>query len=250
MASKNVKKRNWVFMAYPESLPADWLDQLRQTGLKIAVSPLHDRDIDPDGQPKKPHYHVILCYDGPQTYNAVRTLTNVQLGQTVPQPLEAVRGYYRYLTHADNPDKAQYAAADIVTLGGFDIRDYCELTKTEVNKIMWDIQEFVRLEGITEYADLLDVLQDGGDTMRDWYDVAISHTMMFTSYLRSRRVRGLRGKRVYDNPEQVCDNPSRRDMQGSVDATSSDTDRSIKTAAGDTGADQAPGDPGGEEADV
>lgn len=186
-SSKNVKKRNWAFLLYPESAPEDWVEQLRQTGLQVAISPLHDKDFNPDGSVKKPHYHVILVYGSPTTYNNVLSLTNGKLGQTVPQALEQVRGYYRYLTHEDNPDKAQYSKADIITLNGFDIRDFVELTATEITKIVREIQQFIRDNDILEYSDLLDTLLDGGESLADWYEVAISRTLVLTGYLRSRR---------------------------------------------------------------
>ena len=53
MPEKNVKKRNWALVAYPESLPADWLQILADTGLQVAVSPLHDSDVNPDGEKKR-----------------------------------------------------------------------------------------------------------------------------------------------------------------------------------------------------
>ena len=56
------KKRNWACVVYPESLPADWLDILQKTGLQIVISPLHNKDKNPDGTVKKPHYHIILIY--------------------------------------------------------------------------------------------------------------------------------------------------------------------------------------------
>lgn len=187
MADKNVKKRNWAFVVYPESAPADWREQLQKTGLQCAISPLHDQDVNPGGEPKKPHYHVILCYSGPTSYNVVRALTNGQLGQTVPQPLEQVRGYYRYLTHADNPEKAQYSAGDIQLLNGFDIRDYVEMTKSEVMRYKRELLAFVRDNDILEYSDLLDILMDGGEATADLLEVASNHTLMLTKYIASRR---------------------------------------------------------------
>lgn len=160
MTEKNVKKRNWAFVLYPESAPKDWREQLQKTGLQCAVSPLHDKDLNPTGEPKKPHYHVILCYSGPTAYNVVKRLTNGQLGQTIPQPLEQVRGYYRYLTHADNPEKAQYSVADIQAINGFDIRDYVEMTKSEVTKYKRELLAFIRDNDLMEYSDLLDILLD------------------------------------------------------------------------------------------
>ena len=62
MPSRNVKKRNWAFIVYQIQHPLIGKKILRQTGLQCAVSPLHDSDLDPTGEPKKPHYHVIACY--------------------------------------------------------------------------------------------------------------------------------------------------------------------------------------------
>lgn len=184
MATKNVKKRNWAFVLYPESAPADWLEQLKQSGLKCAVSPLHDQDKNADGEPKKAHYHVIACYEGPTTYSNVKALTD-RLNQPIPQPLEQVRGYYRYLTHADNPEKAQYSAADIKSLNGFDIREFVELTKSEVMRLMKECQTLIRDNGLTEYGDLMDILLDGGEATADMYEVASNHTLFFRAYLTS-----------------------------------------------------------------
>ena len=128
MSGRNVKKRNWVFLVYPDSAPSDWVSVLQSTGLSCAISPLHDRDVNPTGEPKKPHYHVIACYSGPTSYNVVKSLTD-GLNAPIPQPLEQVRGYYRYLTHKDNPEKAQYCESDIRCLNGFDLADFCELSK-------------------------------------------------------------------------------------------------------------------------
>lgn len=188
MADKKVKKRHWAFVAYPESLPGDWIEQLKQSGLKVAISPLHDRDVNPTGELKKPHYHVIVSYDGPTTFGNVEKLT-LRLNQPIPQPLEQVRGYYRYLTHEDNPEKAQYDKADIRTLNGFDIRDYVEMTKSEVTRYLREVQQFVMDSDILEYAELMEILIQGGEKTKDWYDVASSHTLFFTAYLRSRRYR-------------------------------------------------------------
>ena len=186
----NVKKRNWAFVLYPESAPKDWREQLQQTGLQCAISPLHDKDINPTGETKKPHYHIILCYSGPTAYNVVKGLTNGKLGQTIPQPLEQVRGYYRYLSHEDNPEKAQYSKAEIQTLNGFDIGDFCELTKSEVTKITREIVGFIRDNDICEYSDLIENLMDAGESLAQWFEVAISHTLFFKGYIESRRYKG------------------------------------------------------------
>lgn len=193
MAEKNVKKRNWAFVLYPESAPADWQEQLQKTGLPCAISPLHDRDVNADGEPKKPHYHVMIFYQGPTSYNVVKRLTD-GLNQPIPQVVEQVRGYYRYLTHMDNPEKAQYSASGIQTLNGFDIGDFVDMTKSEVMKVCRALLDYIRENDLTEYADLIDMTMCEG-VPPEWFDVASSRTLFFTGYLKSRRFRVERAER-------------------------------------------------------
>lgn len=183
--AKILKKRNWAFVVYPESAPEDWIEQLQQRGVVGAISPLHDRDLNATGEPKKAHWHVIVTYEGPTAQSVVERLTE-RLNAPKPIPLEQVRGYYRYLTHKDNPEKAQYDEKDIQTLNGFDIRDFVEMTKSEVNAKIRIIQKMIRELDFLEYADLLDYLQDN-EELADEYDVAINHTILLNTYIKSRR---------------------------------------------------------------
>lgn len=182
---KGKKKRNWACVVYPESLPENWLDILNLSGLQIAISPLHDKDLEADGQtPKKPHYHLILIYSGPTSFNVVKSLTD-QLHAPIPVALEAVRGYYRYLTHKDNPEKYQYDEKEIRCLNGFSILDFVELTKTEVLKIKKSLIDLIKQKKITEYADFVDYVML--ELSESELDVATGHTYFFDKYISSRR---------------------------------------------------------------
>lgn len=178
------KKRNWAFVIYPESLPEDWLDILKMSGLPIAISPLHDKDTNADGTPKKPHYHCIAVYGSPTTFNNVKTLTD-KLNAPIPIPLDQVRGMYRYLTHKDNPEKFQYDEKDIQCLNGFSILDFCELTKNEVNKIKRSLLAIIREHNFTEYRDFVDYVDL--NLSDNEFDVATNHTFFFDKYLTSSR---------------------------------------------------------------
>lgn len=200
----SVKKRNWAFFVYPTkeqlskvnsnydgsdgygSIPDDWQQRLQLSGLQYAVSPLHDKDKleDGSGKTKKPHYHVILVYGSPTTYNNVKSLTD-SLNSPIPQALEQIRGYYRYLTHKDNPDKYQYDEKEIKTGGGFNIADFIELSKSEVVEIKFSLLSLIREQCMSEYKDFMDYIQDNLD--RTFFDVASSNTMFFNAYLRSNR---------------------------------------------------------------
>lgn len=185
MASqKAIKKRNWAFVLYPESAPADWRERLEATGLPIAISPLHEFDTDPNGEIKKAHYHIILCYPGPTTYNAVLSICD-SLNQPIPQAIEAVRGYYRYFTHKDNPEKFQYDERDILTLNGFSILDFADMTRSEVLGIKTRLTMLIRDEGFKEYKDFINFVLDNGTS--EELDVASSNTLYFNSYIRSSK---------------------------------------------------------------
>lgn len=182
---KNIKKRYWACVFYPESLPSNWEDLLISSGLSCCYA-LHDKDINPDNTTKKEHYHVIICYDGPTTYNNVVKFLE-PFNCPIPQPLEQVRGYFRYLTHKDNPEKYQYDESIIQCINGFDTADYTELTKSQIDSIKFEITKFIIDNDIYEYADLIETLHNL-DTY-NWYKVATQNTMFFNHYITSRRHR-------------------------------------------------------------
>ena len=183
MSKKYIKSRYWACVGYPESLPDDWKEKLIETGLRIAISPLHDQDFNPDGEVKKVHYHFIFYYDGPTTYEAVKDLCD-KFNMTIPIKLESIRGMYRYHIHIDNPEKYQYDDRDRILLNGFDSNSVNELTKTEVNKIKKDIINYIVENNVKEYCDLLNQLID---LENDMFDVASSHTILFNTFITSRR---------------------------------------------------------------
>lgn len=182
--SKEVKKRFWTVVLYPESAPEDWRERIKQSGLVFAVSPLHDRDVNADGTPKKPHHHLILVYGGPTTYNNVKSFCD-ELNQPIPKPLESVRGMYRYFTHEENPEKAQYDKTDIEHYNGFCLANFCELMRGEVNEIKKKIFTLIDEVDITEYAQLIYFLMD--NELWDELEVASSHTLLFNTIITSRR---------------------------------------------------------------
>lgn len=54
--------RNWCVVLYPDDLPTDWLEKLQSLKVKIVLSPLHDKDFNADGTPKKSHHHAIWMF--------------------------------------------------------------------------------------------------------------------------------------------------------------------------------------------
>lgn len=177
-----IKKRNWAFVLYEESAPENWKEILKLKGISFAVSPYHDKDINPDGTVKKPHYHIILCFGSPTTYNNVKSITD-ELSQPIPISLESVRGYYRYFTHKDNPEKYQYNDSEIELFNGFDVSDV--LNAFEVFQCLKQIQSMIIEKNIVEYCELLDYLLN--QEFMELWNVACSHTLFLNTYITSKR---------------------------------------------------------------
>lgn len=114
------KSKYFCCVLYPDSASYDVdkiIKSLAKELLTFAVSPIHDKDVEEDGSPKKAHYHLLLAYSSATTLNNIRGWFNAC---GMPESdLHTVRvcasgvGYYRYLTHKDNPEKAQYNDNDI-----------------------------------------------------------------------------------------------------------------------------------------
>ena len=179
--SNTIKSRYWAFVLYPESAPADWIDQLILTGLRFAVSPLHDKDLDPTGNPKKAHYHVMLCWDGPTTFNSAKRFTD-SLFQPIPIPLVSPNGYYRYFIHKDNPDKYQYDEKDIKSYNGFDISVY--FSSSDIQDAINLLSDLIIDSKITEYSVFCDIVRLQYPQLRN---IAFSHTIHFNTLIRSVR---------------------------------------------------------------
>ena len=180
----NEKAKYWAFVAYPDSLPENWQEILISTGLPCVVSPLHDVDINADDTQKKPHYHIIMCFSNTTTYTNAKKITD-SLNATIPKAVKNIKGYYRYLTHQDNPEKAQYSEVDIITLNGFNKLDYFDITRNEILSIKRQVKAFIVEHNINEYCDLLDYLDEAN--LPELLDCAMSNTILFNTYLKSKR---------------------------------------------------------------
>lgn len=102
------------------------------------------------------------------------------------EPARAPRNLQRYLIHLDDPDKEQFdgGVVDIQVLNGFPLdltRDFSAAERREQRR---KVHEFIRDYDIREYSDLLDYLADFD---LDLYDYACNHTILFNTYITSRR---------------------------------------------------------------
>ena len=175
-----MKSRAWATIGYEESLIENWKEELSEMGIQCAISPLHDKDINPTGETKKAHYHILMIFTGPTTYNKVKNICE-KIKAVEPKVVMSAKGYYRYLTHEDNPEKYHYNIKDIIKLNGFSI----ELTTTEVMAIKYEIIGDIKQKNFTEYKQLIDYYYDLGDMEK--FDMASKQTIFFNRYITSSR---------------------------------------------------------------
>ena len=182
---KKITGRSWAFVMYPDSMPENWEEIISNTGLPMCISPLHNKDLDPTGEVKKPHYHVICYYENSTTYNNVKTNVCDLLNATIPQKLESIRGMYRYHIHLDNPEKYQYDDRERKFFNGFDIDLANKLTRTETLKLLLDIYKYCDEYKISEYCDLVRSLQKNDSI--NLLDVITFNTLPVKTFLESKR---------------------------------------------------------------
>lgn len=153
-----VKSKYYCALLYPDSTTYDTeklIKALAMEHLTFALSPIHDRDVDEDGRPKKAHFHLLLAYSSATTLNNIRSwfkvcgLPDCEL-HSVRVCASAV-GYYRYLTHKDNPDKAQYDENDIRIFNDSDelFKKFALSEKDKIDKLVRIFQIVDELDTIS-----------------------------------------------------------------------------------------------------
>lgn len=168
------KGRDWTFIVYPESAPKNWRTVLDETHIRWIESPLHDKDVNADGEVKKAHWHILLSFDGPVTVKAVNKIIG-PLNTPEPRKVGSGRGLVRYMIHLDNPEKYQYPVEEIIGHNGVDVADYFKMTATDSLTVMKDMINYIYENKVDNYADFLMTCIEYSD---DWFDVAVNHNTL------------------------------------------------------------------------
>lgn len=184
MSDKSASKRtrNYATVVYPESAPADWEKLLSEQYVAAFISPLHDLDINPTGEHKKPHFHVLIMFDGPKSKEQAEAIFK-KIGGVGCEAVQSIRGYARYLCHLDNPEKHQYDPSYVKSICGADYMGIIGLV-TDKYKAIREMIEFCVEHECYSYADLLDY---ASINRSDWFRVLCDNgTYVVKEYLKSR----------------------------------------------------------------
>ena len=198
--------RNFATVVYPESAPEGWQETLSEQFVPAFISPLHEKDINPTGEPKKPHYHVLIMFDGIKTTEQAKEIFE-KIGGVGCEVVKSIRGYARYLCHLDNPEKAQYDPEQVRSLCGADYHHTIGLA-IDKYKAIREMMAYCQEYSILSYSDLLEYCSA---ERSDWFRVLCDNgTMVMKEYLKSKswsldqqlRNQG-RTKGLFTNPEDI-----------------------------------------------
>lgn len=176
------RTRNYATIVYPESAPENWREILADLHIPVLISPLHDKDVTPDGGIKKAHYHVIIMFGGVKTIAQAEAIIK-KIGGVGVVPINHLPAYARYLIHLDDPDKAQYDVHDVTALSGADYDAITYIPADDLSCIV-DMLHFINVNQISSFATFADIC---AMEHKEWLRVlALKKTSyFFMQYLKS-----------------------------------------------------------------
>lgn len=178
---REARYRNFATVIYPESAVKGWVDTLADTHIPIFISPLHDKDMNPNDEPKKPHFHVMLMYEAVHTEAQARQVFE-SVGGVGCEVIKELRGYTRYLCHMDNPDKAQYEPSNVQALNGADFYKVISLTSDKYLAIR-EMMAYCLEHHIIYYHELCTYASKNRE---DWFRVLCDNgTLVMSTFLKS-----------------------------------------------------------------
>lgn len=184
-SKKETRTRNWTVVVYPESAPENWREIVDNWHIEWVESPLHDKDLNADGEPKKPHWHLLLMFSSVKSYEQVLDLIQ-ELNCPIPKQVHNSKALVRYMAHLDNPDKAQYDISQVVAHGGIDVVDLLKPSSSERYSLIKEMRAWCCEWNITEFEDLFNYAAE--ERFDDWFPLLCDNSaFVMTQFLKSRR---------------------------------------------------------------
>lgn len=201
---KDERTRNWTIIVYPDSAPENWRVILAGLHIQCYISPLHDKDVRANGEPKKPHYHVVLVFKGKKSIQQIQEISDQLSGTKVLWEECAVgdlSGMVRYLIHFDDADKAQYPIEQIEAIGGADVVQHFE-NAGDVDSAVGEMMDWCVENTCYSFYRLANYARANRP---DWFRVVTTkRTVFLTAWLKSMEW-DLRQERAAAWEETNCD---------------------------------------------
>lgn len=156
------------FEIYPDSAPSDWVSRLDSFMVCYIISPLHDKDLKDNGTSKKPHYHVIVLFEGGKSPDLVQEICDYCGGANgYVEVIIDKRKAIRYLSHIDHPHKFQYSRYDYVC-SGVTVSKYFDDDDETINKVALEIFDWIRDTHCRHFNVLVDYCLE--NNKKEWFN--------------------------------------------------------------------------------
>lgn len=205
----DVRSRTWCTVFYPQSCPDNWISIISNWHIPCFVSPLHDKDINTDGEIKKPHYHLMVMFKSKKSSSQVKLLFD-EVSGVGSIAVHDSKAMARYFCHLDNPDKVQYNPADVLEFGGASYAQYIE-TKADNFKILIEMEQFIVDNDIIYYHEFSNYCRKN---RIDWYQALMSTASANHLW---RFMRSVEYARCRDNGGDTTTPPHRSKVKGQND---------------------------------
>lgn len=196
MATKKREQRyrDFATIIYPDSenTPDNWMGILQDMHIPCFISPLHDKDVSEDGNPKKPHYHLMTMYDSVKTKEQAIEVFQA-IGGVGCEVVKTRRGHARYLCHLDDYNKAQYSKDDVIQFGGADYEEVISLISDKY-AVLREMICFIKENGVTNIFELIDYAEK--ENLSDWWRMCMDKPYIINIYVQSSRDRISQVKKV------------------------------------------------------
>lgn len=173
---KDERVRNWTFIVYPDSAPENWRQIIDDEHIPWVESPLHDQDKNPTEEEKKPHWHILLLFDGKKSYEQILDITTSVRG-TIPKRVSSSRGLVRYMAHLDNPEKHQYSRSDIIGHGGADVLELLKPTSSYRYEYLEQMITYINVHNVTSFVQFVKFAMS--EHRDDWFPLLCDNSAYF-----------------------------------------------------------------------
>lgn len=177
--------RNYTFLLYPESAVEDWYNILNEMQVPAVISPLHTGEKE-NGEPLKPHYHIVLMYS--QKHSIAQALEVISEIKGVPNLTNNYKKFVvgdlkkmlRYLCHLDEgEDKPKYPITDVRVLGPINYEAAIQVDDDIIQTLI-DITFFVHINHMCNFAEFMCWC---GENNKSWFEIASTKATYYIATL-------------------------------------------------------------------
>lgn len=153
----------WSTIIYPDSVDIPHVVACdKKWMLPMWISPLHDNDVNDDGELKKPHCHVVFKTTNTVSRSYVEKTFIATMRGVGCEKVHNYIGMLRYLCHLDNPEKSQYLPAGVIEMCTNGFAQYADLIAEKIDNRSTGaiVMDYIYDENIASFASLVKRFRD------------------------------------------------------------------------------------------